>query len=188
MAVKASRRALRAHGIVREIHFFCAAILAASTLFYAISGMVMGWDKYLPAWERVDETEIQLESPAPNELSSAEQRPWAMQIGAQLGLGGKLANVKRRPNGTWRLVFKRPGTELQLTLRAGGTAGNLETKVSGPVETANRFHQLHGYRGPLEFQVWAFAADVVAVGMLVFVGTGIFLWWVTWRDMLPAPI
>lgn len=165
--------------IFRRTHLYLGMLLVPWVLVYALSTVLFnhhGWFEkfrateplWLPWWEKDYTRDV---PPGEDAL-----RETARQILTDNGLAGAFG-VQRQ--GT-RLIlnvqnFWQPA---RLTYDPGAKRLRAERKKFAWVELFTRLHFRVGYGQPgFLNNLWAFFVDAFCVTMLIWIGTGLYLWW-----------
>ncbi|MDP6540992.1 MAG: PepSY-associated TM helix domain-containing protein, partial [Planctomycetota bacterium] len=76
-----------------------------------------------------------------------------------------------------RLVFRRPGREVAVTVRRGEEEVGLVLREAGAVVRAEALHGLRRYRGAWPYRLWSGIADASGVALVLFALSGAWLAW-----------
>lgn len=167
----------------RRLHVWMGLYFLLFIWLFAVSGLVLNhhWEStqfYQSEEKRLSRHAIT--APAGDDLAAARA------LAAQMHLRGEVANAGRDDETrALRFSVQRPGTAFQVT--ADLAKGEAEIEQRGPGGW-RLLHTLHTFTGvsltdaerqrnwPLTM-AWIIAMDALALGLLVMLGTGIYLWW-----------
>ncbi len=165
--------------LFRRTHLYLGMLLIPWLLVYALSTVLFNHGHYfrqfrvldrqwLPLWEK----DYALDVPTGNEgLRETAQRVlreqgWSGAFGVQRQ-GQRLNIIVQKFWQPKRLTYDHERKKLRA-----------EARRSSWVEVFVRLHERTGYGQPgVLNNVWAFMVDVYCVTSLVWIGTGIYLWW-----------
>ncbi|MDP3069381.1 MAG: PepSY-associated TM helix domain-containing protein [Opitutaceae bacterium] len=166
--------------IFRRTHLYLGMLLIPWVLVFALSTFVYNhpglFAKFRPAdpqWVRLWEKDYEADVPAENESSL---RGTASRILADHGMSGAFAARRQGPRLNISVLnFLHPR---RLTYDFTTKKLRAEEKKFAWVEVLIRLHERTGYgRGGLLASLWAVAVDVFCVTTLIWIATGIYLWW-----------
>ncbi len=168
---------------VRSFHLVSGFIVSAVLLMYAVSGFAMAHPDWLatPPETESRSVAVSVDAAALPAAAGPERRGLERRIRNELGLRGRLEHSKPVGRRGWKLIFRRPGTEAELSLPARGQA-QLKTTRSGAAYTLNRMHQFRGYSGEPLHLLWAAVIDLTSLALVVFAVSGVYMWYVLKRD------
>jgi hypothetical protein len=169
---------------VRNLHLISGLIVSAVLLMYAVSGFAMAHRGRLSTAPEIESHRVAASVDA-SALAAAggdpERRDLERRIRNELGLRGRLEHSRPSDGGGWTLIFRRPGTEVELSLPARGPA-QLKTTRSGAADTLDRMHQFRGYSGEPLHLLWAAVVDLTSLALVLFAVSGVYMWYVVKRD------
>ena len=164
---------------LRRIHLYLGMLLLPWMLMYAASTVVFnhrGLSSHGPGvdrqWQRLWEKEYRVEVPTAAEAL----RETARRVLADQGIKGAYF-VQRQGQ---RLNINVPSFRQPLRLSYDLDAGRLraEQRKNSWTEVLLRLHTRTGYGQPgLLNNVWALFVDLYCVTALVWIATGLYLWW-----------
>jgi hypothetical protein len=166
--------------IVRRTHMYLALFLFPWVLMYALSTLVMNHRAVFVGMYGegpvpfVDERRLVYDGAFPE---NAEPRAISTAILTSVGLDGA-HGVSRRKDGT--IVINRNDlvTPRRLTYSPADRTLVIERMQSRPNAFLERFHRRRGYAtGYTLDTVWAFSVDAFIVAMVVWVLSGLWMWW-----------
>ncbi len=170
--------------LIRKIHFFTAAAIAVLLVFYATSAWIMEYDEVFPFKKHTETEHVNLQQPAPAFENDQAARSWALAVARELDLPGRLSKVVHEGKRSLRADFNSPNRSVRLLVPTGSRKAELERTRYGIASAINRLHQFRGTNGSLVHFVWALLVDAVALIMILFSLSGIYLWYVADRDVL----
>ncbi|MBL9199765.1 MAG: PepSY-associated TM helix domain-containing protein [Opitutaceae bacterium] len=168
--------------VFRRVHLYLGLLLIPWMLVYALStfffnhrerfeGLRAPDPQWFPLWEK------DYALPAlPAADNPAALREVAHRILAEHGFGGGFFARRNGP----RLNINVQDFWHPRRLAFDSTTGKLraEQKSFAWIEVLSRLHERTGYgSGGLLNNLWAFAVDVYCVTTLVWIATGLYLWW-----------
>jgi len=175
--------------IMRYIHLYTGLFLMPWIAVYAISAFCLNHNKLFigklkitpPKWEHIREVEFVPDDTFPQ--VPAEQ---ARAILLLLDLDGP-HNIQGKPNAKQMIIFRICGSgNYRITWRRPSSLIIVEKQ--GPFSLYRLVHFLHfrgGYAQPYFANItWAVIVDGVAVSMLLWVLTGVYLWYRRSRRLL----
>lgn len=167
--------------LIRRTHMYVALFLMPWMIIYALSGLVLNHFPTIRAWYggSVGQFEKVGERTYSTAFSNdAEPRMIAAQILDDLGLSGPF-NVQPGSNQA-RMIINRGGafSAHRITyFRAENRLLLEQQKFTAPV-FVNRAHFRAGYEQPfVSSKIWAALVDLVVLGMLFWVVSGVLMWW-----------
>jgi hypothetical protein len=167
----------------RKLHVWLGLYFLLFIWLFAVSGLILNHH-----WEATQfyQTEEKLLTRHAIRAPAGEDLEVAKALAAQLQLRGEVTNAARdEESKALRFNVQRPGTAFQVT--ADLIKGEAEVEQRGPGGW-RLLHTLHTFTGvsltdaerqrnwPLTM-VWIIAMDALALGLIVMLGTGIYLWW-----------
>ncbi len=164
--------------LFRRVHLYLGMVLLPWVTMYAASTFFLNHGEHFrprPAdqqWRSLWEKDYAREVPPGNDTL----RDTASRILADHQLSGAFG-VQRQSQ---RLVINVQNffNPTRLTYDVAGKKLRAETRRNTAPEVLIRMHERHGYgRGGVLHDGWAFAVDLFSVTTLVWVGTGLYLWW-----------
>jgi hypothetical protein len=175
--------------IVRRLHLYTGLMLSPWLLMYAFSTVAMnhrqvfvekhgrGPPPYLP------ERELTF---AANFKPDASPREMARQILISLDLDGA-HNVSRRPDGTLVIARQSLITPRRITYRPAEERLVIEKMAPRANAFLERFHRRRGYgTGYLLDNIWAITVDAVILAIVIWAGSGLWMWWELKSSRLPG--
>ena len=179
------RLADRLHGWSRKAHYYLGLYLLLSIWFFAVSGLVLnhaGW-KAAQFWERREERTVER---AIEVLPASGDLAIAHDLMRQLAIVGEVNETRREADGQ-RFAFQvvKPGrvwrVEARLdSARARVTAIRLDAR--GVMDALHKFSGVRmddatRTRDWWLTRLWSLAMFAVALGLVVLVLSGLWLWW-----------
>lgn len=169
----------------RRIHIWFGLYLLLFLWLFSISGLLLNHGKWAFAefWEQREETTRMRPIRLPQAEGDLSIARYLMQ---QLDLSGEINQIEHHPEEkTFRLQVARPGHIVTVT--ADLRLGQAEVKQI-QVNGWGVFRMLHTFSGVkidepgqkrdwLLTSLWSLAMDALAVGLIVFVVTGLLIWY-----------
>lgn len=175
--------------LARRLHLYAALLLSPWLLMYAFSTLAMnhraffveqhgrGPPPYLPERELTYAASFR---------PDASPREMARQILGSLELEGA-HNVTRRPDGTLVIVRQSLLTPRRITYRPAEERLVIEKMEPRANAFLERFHRRRGYgTGYLLDTAWAVTVDAVILAIVLWVGSGLWMWWELRPSRLPG--
>ncbi len=166
--------------LFRRTHLYLGMLLLPWMLIYSLSTFIFNHrglfedesgqpPKMIPLWERTCVVEL----PAGG---GEALREMARRVMADHGISGPFGVQRQGTRLTINVQnFRQP---LRLTYDAGQHQLRAEQREFAWPEVIVRLHQRTGYgQEGLLSKVWAFFVDLFCVTTLVWIGTGLYLWW-----------
>ncbi len=165
--------------LFRRTHLYLGMIMLPWMAMYALSTVVFnhgeafglrraGTAPWLPLWEK----DYAIEIPA----GTDGLRDTVRRLLEENGLHGHFGVQRQRQRLNINLPnFRHP---MRLTYDIAGKKLRAEQRNNSAIEVLMRLHERTGYSqgGPLN-NLWALIVDVFCVGTLVWIATGLYLWW-----------
>lgn len=167
--------------LIRRTHLFLALFLTPWVLMYALSTITMhhralftGEHRRVdPGYELVRE-EAYSPSFAPGEAAQVAAR----KILQDLDLDGAFFVRGNLEAGTLTVFRERPVGSYRITYEAGPGRLRVERQRFEAAYFLEMLHRRRGYGQPfLRNDLWAFVVDAVIVSILLWVLTGLWMWW-----------
>jgi len=165
--------------LFRRTHLYLGMLLLPWMLMYALSTLLFNHDGYFrqfrvtdPQWLPLWEKDCTIEAPAGTEAL----RETARRLLEDNGLKGQFGVQRQGQRLTINLQnFRQP---VRLTYDIAGKKLRAEKRKGSWAEVFIRLHQRVGYgHAGLLNNLWALAVDVFCVTTLVWIATGLYLWW-----------
>ena len=169
----------------RRIHFYLGLYLLFFIWLFSISGLVLnnGSWPFADFWPEREETASTLPIDPP---SADGDLALARELMGQLRLDGEVNTTERSPDGTeFTFQVVRPGITVNVEADLAASRAEVrETRVNawGVMSALHHFTGVsmtdpERQRDWWLTTLWSLAMDAVAVGLVVLVGTGIYMWW-----------
>lgn len=166
--------------LFRRTHLYLGMLLIPWMFVYAFSTFMLNHGPYFrqfrpgpDAWIQLWEKEYSAELPP----TQPELREWAGEVLKENDLWGGPFGVQRNQQ---RAVINAPRfiKAMRITYRFSDRKLVAEQRETSWIDSILRLHFRAGYGqvGPLQ-KVWGFIVDVVCVSFLLWVITGLYLWW-----------
>lgn len=166
---------------IRQIHLFAAFILTTFILMYFITGFVMIFEETFQRKE-VSVKKYAKEIPG---ISSTQNDTLISLLKKHFDLHGQY-EIQRNKSNQILVNFRHPGTETKILIPEGSDSITLTISKKNFTTVMHHFHRLHGYKGGVNYLIWAVFYDLSAFSMFVFALTGIYLWYKVERKKLPG--
>ena len=184
-AAGARLRSARIRILTRKLHNYFGLYLLLFLWLFALSGLVLNHSKWRVAqfWKARQELTMQRPITAP---TSTGDLAVAEALMAQLGIVGEVGEIKRAPDRV-RIEFQvvRPGRVDRVDARLDSARARVTQIRLNAWGVADALHKFTGVkmddptatRDWLLTRIWSFAMDALALGMVVLVLSGIYLWY-----------
>lgn len=181
----ARRRLDRARTWNRKLHYYLGLYLLLFLWLFAISGLILNHPKWTAAkfWSRRVET---VSEHAVSLTSGASDDQLATATMQSLGIVGEPGDLHRDSTGE-RFEFQvvKPGRNYRVSIDLAEKSARLTEIRLDRWGAVDAMHKLTGVRleKPQErrdwilTRLWSLAMDALAVGLLILVGTGLYLWY-----------
>ena len=165
--------------IFRRTHLYLGMLLLPWMLVYASSAFLFNHNSYFrqfraasPAWLPLWEKDCAIEVPPGNDAL----RETTGRILAGHGLKGAFG--VQRQGRRLNINVQNFWHPLRLTYDLDQKKLRAEQRRFAPMEVLIRLHERAGYGQPgVLNNLWAVVVDLFSVTMLVWIGTGLYLWW-----------
>ncbi len=158
--------------ILRKIHLYAGLAAAAFLSMYFVTGLALVHESWFP---RTDPQRT-VRSERLELTGNLEPEQVAAALEQRFGIRGKRLEPRSLPDGSWRLNWVRPGTNVEARVWATGDSLSLSTTRQGLRGTLVGFHRLHGYGGGVFYDLWAFMYDFSSAALIVFAVSGLWIW------------
>lgn len=169
----------------RRLHYYLGLYFLLFLWLFSISGLVLNHSSWQVAKFWAARQESTAERPVQRPAATGDLA-MAHDLMDQLGLPGEVASTKLDPAAEhFEFQVIKPGHTWQVTAElAAGTASVKEIRVNA-FGVLDALHKLTGVkldeperqRDWVWTWVWSAAIDALAIGWIVLVLTGIYLWW-----------
>lgn len=177
--------------LLRRLHLYAALLLSPWLLMYGISTLVMNHRAFFAEKHGRGAPPYVLERELTYAASfkpDASAREMARHLLASLDLDGA-HTVTRRPDGTLVILRQSLVTPRRITYRPAEQKLVIESMEPRANALLERFHRRRGYgTGYLLDTVWAVTVDAVILAIVVWVGSGLWMWWGMKPSRLPGLI
>lgn len=184
-SLRARRLRLRTRVWTRKLHNYLGLALLAFLWLFAVSGLVLNHS----SWKSAQFWKERRESTAMRSIHvpvGAADVAMAADVMRQLSIVGEIMETKRSPDGA-RFEFQvvKPGrvarVEAQLD-SAHALVTNIQLNAWGVVDALHKFTGVRmddpgRSRDWIFTRLWSGAMDVLSIGMIVLVVSGIYLWY-----------
>ncbi len=166
--------------IFRRMHLYLGMVLIPWMIIYGFSTFMLNhgptFRQFRPgpeAWEQVSKSEYNGDLPS----SQEELRVWASGVLEENGFEGVSFGVQRNAERV-RINSQRFLNPIRVTYLFADKTLIAEKREAAWAEVFLRLHFRHGYgHGSFMQALWGFIVDLVCVSFLVWVVTGLYLWW-----------
>ncbi len=169
----------------RKLHYYLGLFLLLFLWLFSVSGLLLNHPKWATGEFWSDRRETIAER--------AIQRPAvtgdlgiATDLMRQLAVVGEVSDIQRAPSGTaFAFQVVRPGHVFRVAADfAAGRASVTEIELNawGVMDALHKFTGVrldkpNEQRDWLLTRIWSFAMDALALGLVVLVASGVYLWW-----------
>lgn len=185
-ALRRPRRfADRLHGWSRKAHYYLGLYLLLFTWFFAVSGLVLNNARWKAAqfWERRDERTVERTIAVPR---ASGDLAMAQDLMRQLAIVGEVHETRREADGG-RFDFQvvRPGRVWRVEARLDSARARVTEIALDAWGVMDALHKFSGVRMDDATRtrdwwltrLWSLAMDAVAIGLVILVLSGVWLWW-----------
>lgn len=166
--------------LFRRTHLYLGMFLLPWVFIYAFSTLLLnhgpafrqmrpGPEAWSPLWQKAFSRELP--------ESQQQLRGWAGDLLEQEGISRAAYGVQRQADQVVINVprFLRP---VRVTYHLADQTLTAEKRQGSWIEALLRLHFRHGYgQGDVKQWIWGFVVDLVCVSFLVWIFTGLYLWW-----------
>lgn len=179
------RIADRAHGWTRRLHFYLGLYLLVFIWFFSVSGLVLDHSKWAVAhfWDARRETTLAHDVRVP---PAGADVAMAADLMRQLDVVGEVDDIERAADGS-SIAFQvvKPGRVFRVETRldsARARVTEIRLNTWGVMDALHKFTGVRiddpaRTRDWLLTRVWSAAMDAVAIGLIVLVFSGVYLWY-----------
>ena len=175
----------RLHRWSRKAHYYLGLYLLLWVWFFSVSGLVLNHSRWRVAqfWERRAEATTERTIRVPDERGDVAL---ARAFMGQLAIAGEVGEVRRSADGA-RFDFQvvKPGHVYKVEARLDSARARV-TEIA--LDTWGAMDALHKFTGVRVddpaltrdwwlTRLWSLAMDAVALGLVVLVMSGVYLWW-----------
>ena len=165
--------------IIKRIHLYaCLSTFTIFLMFLVTSFMMMHHN----AFPRQNESYTQEIKSTPEQLS--DQHIWNFL--QEQGVKGRVARNQNRTNGEWFIQFSNAESSTRVTVAPDRTSVVIELTKKDRVNAFMDIHRVRGYGGPMVYNLYAFLLDVMALGLILFVITGVIMWFKLLKNSVTA--
>jgi hypothetical protein len=161
------------YDLIRRVHLYTAMSLLVFIGMYFISGWVMIHRDLTGDQEPVEQkTRIAFDLPVgigPMDLSGYLQD--------KLDIPGQRKDPTPFEDGRIRYIYFRPGENYRVIISASRDSALIVHRTEGARRTLTGMHGLRGYGGGWVYDIWVALMDLSSLSMILFAGTGIYLWY-----------
>lgn len=160
------------YDFIRRTHLFSGLLVLQFLMMYFVTGYIVYHEKQFPRSEpSKSSTSLSLAG-----MPATSDSAFVGRLASALDVRGKLDRSERAKDGSWKLVWSRPGHRYEATVTPAGDRVTLTTTRAGIVGVIHGLHRQHGYGGGLLYDAWAVVYDIAAASLIVFALSGIYLW------------
>jgi hypothetical protein len=168
----------------RRIHFLLGLYLLLFIWLFAISGLVLNHGKWAFAdfWPKRVETS---RSAVVHVSADSSDESIARALMHQLGLSGEVNRTERRAENEFGLQLTRPGLTTDIDVVFAEERATIKDTRLNAWGVLSALHHFTGVsmgepsrtRDWWLTRVWSLCIDAIALGLVVLVVTGVYLWW-----------
>ena len=184
-SMSARRRAPRARAWTRKLHNYLGLYLLLFVWLFSVSGLVLNHSKWSVArfWNARQELSAERSIHAP---AADGDVAMASELMRQLGIVGEIGETKRHPDGA-RFEFQvvKPGHVFRVEARLDSARARVTEIRLNAWGVLDALHHFTGVkmdepartRDWVLTRVWSLAMDALALGLVVLVVSGVYLWY-----------
>lgn len=165
---------------VRTVHAYCALLLLLFIAMYAVTGFVLVHANQFDFMRPVDAVNSRVEldfAGDPDDVGALYD-----YLAEELDLGGRRQPVQVDASGTRVLAFARRGGRVTVRIAPDLTSADMWVQESTFAQRTVWLHRLVANAGPNRNVFWGVVVDLVSLAMIVFAGTGIYMWHTRTKD------
>ncbi len=174
--------------IIKCIHLYaCLSTVTIFLMFVVTSFMMMHHD----AFPRQNVKHTQEIKAAPDQLS--DNNIWSLL--QEQGVEGRVTRKYTNDQGAWIIQFANAESNTKVTVPPDRTSLMIERTQKDRINAFIDIHRVRGYGGPWVYNMYAFLLDVLGIGLILFVITGVIMWlkllknsWTAWMLFLAGSI
>jgi hypothetical protein len=170
---------------MRKIHLYVGLSLLTFVTMYFVTGYVLIHDDWFRG-RGPEKTTWTATVSVPAAGQDFDARAYAQALKDRLRLPGKPMAPQRQKDGRWKFSYMRPGDRHEVLVAHEGEPVQITRIHGGARELLVGFHRLHGWNGGWLHVAWALSCDLASLSLLVFVATGIAMWWKRSRRRWPG--
>lgn len=181
---KTSRHALPLRTWNRRLHFYLGLYFLLFIWLFSISGLLLNHSSWISAisWERRVESTFERVITAP---PVGEDVAVARDLMAQLDIVGEINSIDRQAeDGRLRMQVVRPGQVFNIDASPQGgvaTVDQIDLNTWGVLDALHKFTGVSitdptRERDWVMTRIWSIAMDALAIGLIVLVLSGLYLW------------
>jgi hypothetical protein len=179
------RRAPRTRAWTRKLHNYLGLYLLLFLWLFSVSGLVLNHSNWSAArfWDARQEAAAERSIRAP---VAGGDVAMAVELMRQLGIVGEIGETKRHADGT-RFEFQvvKPGRVFRVEARLDSARARVTEIRLNAWGVLDALHKLTGVRMDQPAQtrdwvltrIWSLAMDALALGLVVLVASGVYLWY-----------
>ena len=162
---------------IRWLHTYLGLSLFLAVFVYALSGWLIEHSKHfgVPSHETTSRVHVEMLRGAAGETYPEANRQ-ARELRMALAVEGRIQKVKQLEEG-WRAYVHTASHDTFLTWRPGDPEVEVLVRDRNLAASLTKLHKIHAIKGSRAFMLFALMVDGVAVAMMVFAVTGVYLWW-----------
>jgi len=162
-----------AYNLIRKIHLYTAFIIVSFIVMYFITGFMMKHGDWFPQSDaKVFSKKFDLH--ISKEMNEEE---WSIYLQDKFDIHAQRKRSNKNNDGTISFKYSKPGEFSTVTLSADKSVATLRTQHFSAYGTFAGFHRLNGYGGGWLYDIYVFMLDLARIALLVFVVTGLYLWY-----------
>ena len=163
---------------IRWLHAYTGLALVLAVIAYALSGWLIEHSKHFGEPSRDTTSRVHVETLRGAVVETHPQAArQARELRDALAVEGRIQQLERLEGGRWRAYVHTVSQDTFLTWQPGDPEVQVLIRDRNLAASLTKLHKIHGLTGSRTFQLFGLMVDVVAVAMIVFAITGIYLWW-----------
>lgn len=155
--------------LIKKIHLYACLSTVAVLLMFIFTSYLMIHHNWFDH-EQEEEKITAAVSAVPT--SGAD---WQAFI-REYDIKGRLVRENIRDNGDVVREYARAEGSTRITFAAGQNQAEIVRRTKSTADAVIGVHRQRGYGGPLQYSLYAFLLDVLALSLIVFTITGIIMW------------
>ncbi len=168
----------------RKLHYYLGLYFLLFLWLFSVSGLLLNHSKWAMGqfWNDRKETVAERSIRAPN---APDDAGIAAELMRQLAIVGEVSDLRRDSTGKFDFQVVKPGHVFRVAAEpAAGRASVTEIELNawGVMDALHKFTGVrmdrpNEQRDWLLTRLWSLAMDALALGLVILVASGLYLWW-----------
>ena len=157
------------YNTVRKVHLYACLSTTALLLMFLVTSFIM---VHHDIFDHESKTESKTISYKVDLTSLDAKKKWLKE----LGIPGRLVKSSTNPVGNEVLEYDYAAGNSRITFLPKEGLLEVMTTTKSKADAIVGVHRQRGYGGSLKYKIHAFLLDVMAISLLLFVLTGLYMW------------